>query len=786
MNAARNTLGAKALRGAGVVGAEMGGEGLSEGVGQKFAYGNVDAGEVIDEALMGLGTGGAMALGSKAFNKAAGIVDQDATTQNIAAASDGLGALGPAFTTAPGAVDPNAAQAPVAQAPEAPDLSTTLGAGVPRDGVPFTRDIDTSGLAIEDRGAMDRARAAMVDYQPGDTTPQWETSVGAAAARQGLEMPAPEFDTGTLGLESQGRALTPSERMGINPAAGALSRAAAVAVDSGATPVQFLGATGRDLQARATGPGVTNESNVIDVQGRLVEDRAISTPRRLTDQQDGMAARAQGDRLAIQPPAAPSAVPALGGPVGADAARGGTTAVPDGVADGRTGGGSAEGNGTGAAEAGAARAGGRGNSNPALSAPTNLREGLARMRARRQEAADAQTAAQSAPTSAPAVSTARPGAVEAAGAAPVPATTGVNREPQADQTQQASAQPAQAGPAPAASDAVTGAKGSATAPAPVGSGEPAAGLTNAATPQNNGAQAAPATGTQGAAQAAQAGVAPRPKNWRTSMLGATPVAKAMGIDTKGKRLAQVVAEIDARDTQAPATPAPAPTPGPARLGRDNTPLSEGGKPFKTRKAAGDAKKLQPMMRVVTVPGGYALAEKTPAQLAAEERAAKRLRTPRTSPAGEPVPAHAFIAASGGLHMRHRNDLGVDGNPRIGNRRLFGGLNRGLSIEQATEMLVADGYLSEGASHNDAYALIKKSLSQPQYNADGIERIAQAESDAQFEDYMAAQEEAAASDLDLTVATKIPAIACARPITEIGAAAVDKECQRLRVVDVGRG
>ena len=109
------------------------------------------------------------------------------------------------------------------------------------------------------------------------------------------------------------------------------------------------------------------------------------------------------------------------------------------------------------------------------------------------------------------------------------------------------------------------------------------------------------------------------------MLGATPVAKAMGIDTKGKRLAQVVAEIDVRDTQAPATPAPAPTPGPARLGRDNTPLSEGGKPFKTRKAAGDAKKLQPMMRVVTVPGGYALAEKTPALLAAEERASRRLR-----------------------------------------------------------------------------------------------------------------------------------------------------------------
>lgn len=85
--AARNTLGVKALRGTGVVGAEMVGEGLSEAAGQQYAYGQVDAGQVIDESLLGLGSGGAMALGSKTFNKAAGIVDQDATTQRLAAAS---------------------------------------------------------------------------------------------------------------------------------------------------------------------------------------------------------------------------------------------------------------------------------------------------------------------------------------------------------------------------------------------------------------------------------------------------------------------------------------------------------------------------------------------------------------------------------------------------------------------------------------------------------------------------------------------------------------------------
>lgn len=295
----------------------------------------------------------------------------------------------------------------------------------------------------------------------------------------------------------------------------------------------------------------------------------------------------------------------------------------------------------------------------------------------------------------------------------------------------------------------------ATQPTQAGAAQPTQGLTDAATAQNNGAQGTPAPGAQAQAPGNANWAALTPEQRRRARLEheiATGQTNNGGVVASLRPSAiekrkQELAELPPVDVAGVGGATPTATPGaqpaaPIRLGRNNTPLNEGGKPFKTRKAAGDAKKLQPMMRVVTVPGGYALAEKTPAQLAAEERAAKRLRTPRTSPAGEPVPAHAFIAASGGLHMRHRNDLGVDGNPRIGNRRLFGGLNRGLSIEQATEMLVADGYLSEGASHNDAYALIKKSLSQPQYNADGIERIAQAESDAQFEDYMAAQEEAA--------------------------------------------
>ncbi|HQQ69092.1 MAG TPA: hypothetical protein PLL92_02115, partial [Alicycliphilus sp.] len=179
-----------------------------------------------------------------------------------------------------------------------------------------------------------------------------------------------------------------------------------------------------------------------------------------------------------------------------------------------------------------------------------------------------------------------------------------------------------------------------------------------------------------------------------------------------------------------------------QLGRDQIPLSDGGKPFATQEAARAAKSAQPMMRVVRVKGGFALADKTPAQLAAQQKAAARLSSAQTSARGEPIPAHAFLSAAGGLNRSTAADLGLDGNPRMGNRFLFAGAGRGLSMEQAREQLVQAGYLGADATLNDAYALIKLSLSRPQYTPEGVERMAQAESRARFEDYLAAQQEAA--------------------------------------------
>lgn len=179
------------------------------------------------------------------------------------------------------------------------------------------------------------------------------------------------------------------------------------------------------------------------------------------------------------------------------------------------------------------------------------------------------------------------------------------------------------------------------------------------------------------------------------------------------------------------------------IGQDGTSIDEGGTPFKTKLAAQKAKKLQPMMRVKKVEGGFVLADKTPAQLAAEAKAAKRIRGANTEAGsrGRPMAAHEFIASRGGMAPSERSDLGIEGNIKIGNRWLFAGAGKGMTIAQATEALQEAGYIKED-SHNAAYDLIKRSVSNPQYTDEGWERMAELEMQTQFDDYLASQQEAA--------------------------------------------
>jgi hypothetical protein len=245
------------------------------------------------------------------------------------------------------------------------------------------------------------------------------------------------------------------------------------------------------------------------------------------------------------------------------------------------------------------------------------------------------------------------------------------------------------------------------------------------------------------------------------------LVSAIGQDLEQKFQQDLKEEIRARLASQPKTetqpqPAPAQAPaitaqpadvsltnegktpaGPQRLGVDNVPMADGGKPFKTKLAAQKAKKLQPMMRVVSVPGGFALADKTPAQLAAEAKAAKRIRGMSTGN-NAPMAVHEFIAAEGGLSRSVQSDLGIEGNVKIGNRWLYAGPGKGMTIEQAAEKLKEAGYIDDEL-HNTAYDIIRRSINEPQYTPEGWEQVAESEREAQFEDYLAAQQEAAQAD-----------------------------------------
>jgi hypothetical protein len=141
-------------------------------------------------------------------------------------------------------------------------------------------------------------------------------------------------------------------------------------------------------------------------------------------------------------------------------------------------------------------------------------------------------------------------------------------------------------------------------------------------------------------------------------------------------------------------------------------------------------------------GGFALADKTEAQLAAEAKASRRLGASRTGQAGAPQAAHEFIAARGGLSRDVAQDLGIEGNKRIGNRWLYAAPGKGMRLDQAAEALREAGY-TKSEDHNEALDVLRRSASgSPQHTAEGWDAIAKAETEARYSDYLESQQEAA--------------------------------------------
>jgi hypothetical protein len=120
-------------------------------------------------------------------------------------------------------------------------------------------------------------------------------------------------------------------------------------------------------------------------------------------------------------------------------------------------------------------------------------------------------------------------------------------------------------------------------------------------------------------------------------------------------------------------------------GEVGVPLSEGGKPFKTRTEAEKFQKLQPQFRLlpIKVKGkitGYVLADKTAKQIAAEKGAAKRLQA---------IPVGGLlgdILRQGGINPVHRLVLGFSEkqNPSFGNKRLFAAKGKGIDLSDIVE------------------------------------------------------------------------------------------------------
>ena len=194
-------------------------------------------------------------------------------------------------------------------------------------------------------------------------------------------------------------------------------------------------------------------------------------------------------------------------------------------------------------------------------------------------------------------------------------------------------------------------------------------------------------------------------------------------------------------------PAPTAAPEPAGpFGRDMKPVAQGGKPFKTKAEADAFRKANSNnMRTVKSGKGFALRELTPKELAAREKAAKRIAQPRAGQSGVPISAHAFIADRGGLARDAMADAGFDRNMKVGNRWLFAGTGKpGLTLAEAAELLAEAGYIRE-ESEAAAAEIIKRSIRTPQYTAEGWERIAEAEQATRFEDHLAAQQEAATDE-----------------------------------------
>lgn len=191
-----------------------------------------------------------------------------------------------------------------------------------------------------------------------------------------------------------------------------------------------------------------------------------------------------------------------------------------------------------------------------------------------------------------------------------------------------------------------------------------------------------------------------------------------------------------REPKEPKAPTIRPIENPANIGGDASftwkpgdtppmvPVASGGTPFRSRREAEAARRFQPAMRLLKVPNGFLLTPKTDAQMDAQARMGRRLGMASTGEKGTPRSAMEFIAEKGGIDPRFKKEtIYPDRNPRVGNRFLFAGPGKGLSLGQMSEALQQEGYIDI-----DDIGLALDAINRGTYTAEGYERLAEAERD----------------------------------------------------------
>ncbi|WP_423972130.1 hypothetical protein, partial [Comamonas thiooxydans] len=220
---------------------------VSEQILQNEALGKSWSEGLDDAIVMGILSGGAMGAGAAGYRgfKDKQIDDAAANARNAAANASGAA---PAQDQAAGAVQPAAWTTSAGAAAEVePGTAPASPANAP--------NLDYETLP----GAAPEAQGNEIDFTRDFPAPEWGTELGAAG-QQPAATAAPE--------------LTPSQAMGLDPNAGALSKTAAMAVDSGAFPVlqpQAAPVAEQQQAAPQVPAGVDPDTGEVSLQAQMDE-----------------------------------------------------------------------------------------------------------------------------------------------------------------------------------------------------------------------------------------------------------------------------------------------------------------------------------------------------------------------------------------------------------------------------------------------------------------------------------------------------------------------------------